>query len=139
MAYLSRMTFVGVSISGHHRNTFVWPQRHFMPPPPALVASHVIFAGTNNEGHGRVSSHGRVWRQLLRHGVFVVTFAMFGFSLFSPLLFCLNLDLNHFFFSNLIIFGIYCGCSTSLYVHCSFLGQLFSLVLNLSCVRKSTF
>ena len=60
------------------------------------------------------------------------------FSPFSPLPFCLNMNLNHFFF-NLMIFEIYCGCSMSLYVLCSSLGQLFILVLNLSCVRKSFF
>ena len=69
---------------------------------------------------------------------------------FFPLLFCLNLDLNHFFFSNFMIVGIYCGYSTSIYVPCSSLDNFifplveakkikFLLFTYLLCLRKLFF
>ena len=59
--YSSHVTFVGVNTSGYHRNTFAWPHLHFASPPLAMVASRVTFTSVNNEGHGRVSSHGLVF------------------------------------------------------------------------------
>ena len=95
----------------------------------AMVVSRVTFVGVNNEGHGRVSSHGLVSGMVrLLSELLCLIFSFFSFTVL------LESRFKSHFFSNLMIFGIYCDCSMSLYVPYSFLGQLFFLVLNLCFV-----
>ena len=99
-----------------------------------MVVSRVTFVGVNNEGHGRVSSHGLVSGMVrLLSELLCLIFSFFSFTVL------LESRFKSHFFSNLMIFGIYCDCSMSLYVPYSFLGQLFFLMLNLcfSLFRKS--
>ena len=149
-----------VNTSGHHRNTFPWSHLHFASPPLAMVASRVTFAGINNEAHGRVSKnglvsghgcvsgHGRISRlhygcmsclrpwSRLRLGAFAFTLIAFGFSIFFPLLFCLNMNLNNFFFLILWLLGFIAVVQRVYMFHVLPLTILFSLLLKL---RKSIF
>ena len=133
--FLSSMaTFVNTS--GHHRNT----------------SSHGLASG-----HGRVSGHGRISHlhygcmSRLRPWSHLASLAMLSspswcvclhldcvwFSPFFPLLFCLNLDLNHFFFFQILWFLEFIVVVQWVYMfHVLSLTVLFSLVLKL---RKSIF
>ena len=138
-----------------------------------MVASRVTFVGVNNEAHGRVSNHGlvsghgcvsghgrisrlhyscmsrlRPWSRLSL-GAFSFTLIAFGFSIF-PFTVLLESGFKSLFFSNFMIVGIYCGCSTNIYVPCSSLDSFifplveaeeinFLLFTYLLCLRKLFF
>ena len=95
--------------------------------------------GVNTSNHGRIFGHGCAWhhlrwRQHLRHRTSIITFVGIWFSplfLFPPLLFCLNLDLNHIFFQIWWLLGFIVVVQW-ISVYYSFLEQLFSLMLNCS-------
>ena len=152
---LRHCPFASVNTSDHHRNTFisqhlsifflpvvmvasrnifVWPHLRFTLTPPTMEASCVTFAGINTSGHGHVFGHGCIWRQHLCHWASAVTFA----GIWFPPLLLLESGFESLFFQIWWFLG-FIVVVQRVFVHYSSLGQLFFLLLNKFCVRKSFF